>query len=131
MKIVFDTEALLVFYLGEKGGDQVKMYLEKVQGGEIEGLLNVVNLAELYYILFRRSPQVAEEKETNLRAYGIRMVPVLDGKLWKEAGKTKGEHALSLADAFAVATAKVEKAKLVTGRDEEFNRLNVDLIRIG
>lgn len=130
MRIVFDTEALLIFYLGEKGGDQVKMYLEKVQGREIEGLLNIVNLTELYYILYRRSPQVAEEKEANLRAYGIRMVSVLDGELWKEAGKIKGEQAMSLADAFAVATAKVEKAKLVTGRDEEFDRLNVDLIRI-
>jgi predicted nucleic acid-binding protein len=130
VKIVFDTEALLIFYLGEKGGDQVKMYLERVQGREIEGLLNIVNLTELYYVLYRKSPKVAEEKEANLRAYGVKMLPVSDGKLWKEAGKIKGEHAVSLADAFAVATAKVEKAKLVTGRDEEFNRLRVELIRI-
>ena len=131
-KIVFDTEALLIFYLGEKGADQVKTYLEKIQGKEIEGLLNIMNLTELYYILYRKSPKVAEEKEANLRAYGIGIVPILDSKLWKEAGKIKGEHAMSIADAFAVATAKVEKAKLVTGRDEELNnlKLNVDLIRI-
>ena len=131
-KIVFDTEALLIFYLGEKGADQVKTYLEKIQGKEIEGLLNIVNLTELYYILYRKSPKAAEEKEANLRAYGIGIVPVLDSKLWKEAGKIKGKHAKSIADAFAVATAKVEKAKLVTGRDEELNKLklNVDLIRI-
>lgn len=130
IKIVFDTEALLIFYLGEKGAEQVKTYLEKIQDKEIEGLLNIVNLTELYYILYRKSPQVAEEKETNLRAYGIKVVPVSDSKLWKEAGKIKGEHAMSIADAFAVATAKVEKAKLVTGGDEEFNKLNVNLIRI-
>lgn len=131
-KIVFDTEALLIFYLGENGADHVKTYLEKVQDKEIEGLLNIVNLTELYYILYRKSPKVAEEKEANLRAYGIGIVPVLDSKIWKEAGKIKGEHALSIADAFAVATAKVEKAKLITGRDEEINnlKLNVDLIRI-
>jgi len=132
-KIVFDTEALLIFYLGERGADQVKTYLEKIQDKEIEGLLNIVNLTELYYILYRKSPKVAEEKEANLRAYGIGIVPVLeDSKLWKEAGKIKGEHAMSIADAFAVATAKVEKAKLLTGRDEELNKLklNVDLIRI-
>ncbi len=132
IKIVFDTEALLIFYLGEKGAEQVKTYLEKIQDKEIEGLLNIVNLTELYYILYRKSPKVAEEKEANLRAYGIRIIPVSDSKLWKEAGKIKGEHAMSLADAFAVATAKVEKAKLVTGGDEEFNKLklNVNLIRI-
>ncbi len=131
-KIVFDTEALLIFYLGENGADQVKTYLEKIQGKEIEGLLNIVNLTELYYILYRKSPKVAEEKESNLRAYGVGIVPILDSELWKEAGKIKGEHAMSIADAFAVATAKIEKAKLITGRDEELNKLklNVDLIRI-
>lgn len=37
---------------------------------------------------------------------------------------------MSLADAFAVATAKVEKAKLITGRDKEFSKLSVDQIRM-
>ncbi len=62
MRIVFDTEALLVFYLGEEGGDQVKKYLEKIQRGEIEGLLNIVNLTELYYILYRRAQGLLKKK---------------------------------------------------------------------
>lgn len=65
----------------------MKTYLENVQGGEVEGLLNVVNLTEFYYILFRRSPEVAEEKEANLRAYGIRLVPVLDDRALERSGK--------------------------------------------
>ena len=130
MSVVFDTEALLAFYLGEPGGKEVERRLVKMTKGEIRGYLNIINLTELYYILYRRSPHIAEEKERNLRGYGLEIVPVDDNGLWKEAAKTKGEHALSLADAFTIATAKVKKANLLLGRDTEFNGIDVTIERI-
>jgi predicted nucleic acid-binding protein len=130
MSIVFDTEALLAFYLGEQGGKEVEKRLVKIMKGEIRGYLNLINLTELYYILYRRSPDLAEEKERNLRGYGLEIVPVDDNGLWKEAAKTKGRHTLSLADAFAVATAKVKKANLLVGRDAEFDSIDVSIERI-
>ena len=130
MSIVFDTEALLAFYLGEQGGKEVEKRLVKITKGEIRGYLNLINLTELYYILYRRSPDLAEEKERNLRDYGLEIVPVDDNGLWKEAAKTKGRHPLSLADAFAVATAKVKKANLLVGRDAEFDGIDVMIERI-
>jgi len=130
MSIVFDTEALLAFYLGEQGGKEVEKRLVKITKGEIRGYLNLINLTELYYILYRRSPDLAEEKERNLRGYGLEIVPVDDNGLWKEAVKTKGRYALSLVDAFAVATAKVKKANLLVGRDAEFDGLDVSIERI-
>jgi predicted nucleic acid-binding protein len=130
VSVVFDTEALLTFYLGEPGGKNVERYLTKMMKGEIKGYLNIINLTELYYILYRRSPDLAEEKERNLRDYGLKIVPVDDNELWKEAAKTKGTHALSLADAFAVATAKVKKANLLVGRDAEFHNMGISIERI-
>ena len=130
MSLVFDTEALLAFYLGEPSGKEVERRLVKITKGEIRGYLNIINLTELYYILYRRSPDIAEEKERNLRGYGLEIVPVDDNRLWKEAAKTKGKHALSLADAFAIATAKVKKANLLLGRDTEFNGIDVTIERI-
>jgi len=130
MRIAFDTEALLAFYLGEQGGERVKAYLEKIQDGEAEGLLNIINLTELYYILHRKDPAVAEDKEANLRSYGLKIVTVTDDKLWKEAGVIKAKHAIALVDAFAVATAKVKTAQLVTGRDKEFKGIDVEIIGI-
>ena len=130
MSLVFDTEALLAFYLGEPSGKEVERRLVKITKGEIRGYLNIINLTELYYILYRRSPDIAEEKERNLRGYGLEIVPVDDNRLWKEAAKTKGKHALSLADAFAIATAKVKKANLLLGRDTEFNGIDITIERI-
>ena len=131
MSVVFDTEALLAFYLGEVGGEEVMKLLTEVQEGKVQGYLNIVNLSELYYILYRKSPMMAEEKERNLRGFGLEIVSVIDDQLWKEAAKMKGKQALSLADAFAAATAKVLKAKLLTSRDEEFRSLEIPIKRVG
>lgn len=130
MSVVFDTEALLVFYLDEPGSATVQEYLEKIQKRRTTGYLNIVNLTEFHYILYRRDPELAEDKERSLRAFGLEMVPVLDDELWRVAANIKAKHALSLADAFAAATAKVKRAKLVTGRDEEYRSVGISLLRV-
>lgn len=50
--------------------------------------------------------------------------------MWREAARVKTKHSLSLADAFAVATAESCKSKLVVGSDEEFRQLKIQLLRI-
>ena len=127
--VVFDTESLLIFYLDEKGSNTVENLLKKVSRKEIKGLLNVVNLTEFYYILYRKDAVMAEEKVRNLKAYGIKIVPA-SNSIWKEAGKIKAKYAIPLGDAFAAATAIIKKDKLVVGRDEDFNKIDVPLIKV-
>jgi predicted nucleic acid-binding protein len=121
--LTFDSEAILAFYLGETGGAVVRDSLEKIQNREIEGYINIVNLAEIYYVLARIDPKIAEEKQRNLRLYGLKVVPVEDDGLWREAALIKSKHSLSIADAFAVATAQALKSKLVVGSDKELKNL--------
>jgi ribonuclease VapC len=128
--VVFDTEALLIFYLDERGASRAQEYLENVQQGKTAGYLNIVNLAEFHYILYRRDPQLAEEKERNLRAFNLEIIPILDDELWRVAATIKAKHALSLADAFAAATAKVKGARLVTGRDQEYRSVGIPLVKL-
>jgi len=130
LNIVFDTEALLIFYLDEPGAETVREMLERTQKGQSKGYLNIVNLTEFKYILQRHDPQLAEEKERNLRAFGLEIIPVLDNELWKVAAAIKAEHRLSLADSFAAATARTKRAKLVTGRDEEYKSAGIPLVRL-
>jgi len=129
-RLTFDSEAILAFYLGEEGGEFVRDSLGKVQNGDAEGYMNILNLTEIYYILFRVDPELAEEKQRNLRLYGLKVIPVEDDSLWREAARIKGRHALSLADAFAVATAKSFESKLVVGSDKEFREINIQLLKI-
>ena len=129
-RYTFDSEAVLAFYFGEKGGDTVRDLLERVRSGAAEGYINIINLTEIYYILSRVSPELAEEKTSNLRLNSLKVVPVEDNGLWREAAHVKAKHPLSLADAFAVATAKAFKSKLVVGSDREFKKLNIQLLKI-
>lgn len=129
MKVVFDAEVILKFYLDEAGAEIVEGYLSKVRNGEIEGFMSVINLAELYYILRRKSLEIAGEKLKNLKNFSVKQVDV-KGDSWKEAAEIKAMHSLSLADAFAVATAKQLNAKLLIGRDVEFEGVKVDVVRI-
>ncbi len=131
MNIVFDTQALLILYLGEEGAEKVAGMLKQILEQKITGYMNVVNLAELYYILSRKSKKIAEEKEMHIRRFGVKIVPVQDDALWREAALLKAKHSLSLADAFAASTAKVLDAKLTTGNDPHFDNLGIEIERMG
>jgi predicted nucleic acid-binding protein len=130
LSVVFDTEPLLVFYKGEEGDTEVEELLNQVVEGSLKAHINVVNLTELYYILHRYSPEAAEEKTRNLRAFGVNVVPILDDTLWRLAATIKSRHPMSLADAYAAATAQATGSKLVVGRDAEFNDLDLEMIEI-
>jgi predicted nucleic acid-binding protein len=125
-----DSEAIIAFYLDEEGADVVEDCLEQVQRGAAEGYINIINLTEIYYILSRVSPELAEQTERKLRLFGLKVVPVEDNGLWRKGANVKANHSLSLADAFAVATAETFKSKLVVGNDKEFRELNIQLLRI-
>ena len=127
MSVVFDTRAILALYLDEKGGDRVAKLLVDVRDGKIHGYMNIVNMTELFYILQRKSGALAEEKERNIKSYKVKIVPVDSrSNLWREAALIKSENSLSLADAFAAATAISLKSRLVTS-DKEFDKIGKKL----
>jgi len=129
-KYTFDSEAILAFYLGEKGGEVTQSILEQIKGGEAEGNISIINLTEIYYILARVDPNLPKSVEKKLRLMGLKVVPVEDDDLWRHAAIIKAKHRLSLADAFAAATAEKQKTALVIGTDKEFDELSIKLLKI-
>ena len=130
MNYVFDTEAILKFYLGEDGAPKVLELLKRVQDKKDKGYVSVINLTEFYYILYRKNPEIAKQKVENLLSFGLVPSEVKDDDLWREAGKLKALHNIPLADAFAAATANHLKATLVAGKDADFEGVDVDIMRV-
>jgi predicted nucleic acid-binding protein len=128
--LTFDSEPLLAFFLGEPGGKDVSDFLAKIQRKEIEGFINVVNLTEVYYILYRLNASLADKNIGALGHLGLTVVSVQDDDLWRTAAKIKASHSLSLGDAFAVATAQKQESTLVIGSDKEFDDLTIRTLRI-
>lgn len=130
MKYVFDTEVLLKFYLGEEGAPKVLELFKRVQVKKAKGYISLINLTEFYYILYRKSPEIAKQKVENLKSFGLIPYEVKNDDLWRRAGELKALHNIPLADAFAAATANHLKATLVAGKDADFDGIDVNMMRI-
>jgi predicted nucleic acid-binding protein len=128
--LTFDTEPIVAFFFGEPGAKPVIDLLQKIQNNDAEGYINVVNLTEVYYAIARRDAKAAENKLKTLRVFGLKVVPVTDNGLWREAALIKNKYLLSLGDCFAAATAQALKSKLVVGTDRELKNLPLELIKI-
>ncbi len=126
MAPVLDSFALLSFLRGEPGEDKVAALLERAGERDQPLHMSLVNYAEVQYMTIRKSGAANwEEIARELPALPITFHPI-DFHLTDLAADFKARFKLSLADAFAAALAKREKADLVTG-DPEFQALEKEI----
>ena len=120
---IFDSYALICFFLGEPGADFVKGLLRKkdeVKQSRIK--LSLVNWGEVYYSISRNKGKVfAQEVLTLIDQYPIELVG-LDRDFVYQAAQIKASYAISYADSFTAALAMREGGTIVTG-DPEFRKL--------
>lgn len=104
----------------EPGAQIVENLLVEAHRKHEKLLLHEVNLAEAYYLSIRR---VGEEQTRSLAAQlltlPIQVISTTPEILW-QAALLKARYPLSLADAFAIASAITLDAAVVTG-DPEFH----------
>ncbi len=123
---VLDSFALLAYLRGEAGGDVVRDLLEKASEKDQPLHMTEVNYAEVKYITLRKQgAAVWNAISEALPALPIQF-HVADRALSNQAADFKVRHAMSLADAFAAALARLRKAELVTG-DQEFKSLESEI----
>jgi ribonuclease VapC len=124
--LIFDSSALLSYFLGEEGATEVQKLLKKAVHGDVPLLLSPINLGEIYYIISRREGQdKAQDVVKMLEDLFFEIQPV-DPETALSAAKLKIVHGLGYADCFAAALALKEKGDLVTG-DKDFKPLEREL----
>lgn len=117
--VVLDAWAVLAFLQREgQASVIVRRLLRRAARGNVRLTMNVINLGEVYYRLIQIAGQdEADARLRRIRRLPIDVVPAREG-LALSAARIKAAHPISYADAFAVATANVEKARLATGDPE-------------
>jgi uncharacterized protein len=127
---IVDSWAILAFLRAEEpGAAAMRRYLRRAQSGNLRLLLNVVNLGEVFYRLLQLTDEAkADERLAQVKALPIDIVPARES-LVLEAARVKAAHPLSYADAFAVATGRMEKAPVLTG-DPEILALPATVVRV-
>ena len=121
-RILFDSYAILKFYQDEDGADEVERLLVSTHRGDVSGFMSEINLGEVYYMTIRRlGLEQAKEYLEQFYELGVEVVsPSSDIIL--AASEIKAEYAISYADCFAVATARIRDASIATG-DPEFKKV--------
>ncbi len=130
---VFDTEAIIAFLYNEPGHEAVADLLDEVFTGSADGFLTETNASEVFYLVARfegvdDAPTDASlrEADRDIRALE-RQGLELEAADWRLAAEVKADGSISLADAYAVALAHERDATLVTGADDDFDELPIEV----
>jgi len=124
---VFDAEPLVALRYDEDGAESVEGILEDVYDGDSTAAMSVVTATELRYVIGRAEGDIRAGVRT-VRDHvdgGVELVPVRSHGL--TAARVKMDGNISLGDSFSAALAHEEGAKLVIGKDDEFDSLPVDV----
>jgi predicted nucleic acid-binding protein len=123
-RYVLDAWAVLAHLQQEEpaGSEVQALYKEAIPGAgdepSVQLFMSVINLGEIYYRIARvKGDGVADQTIQMLYRTPLQMIPATEVRVFA-AARLKGKHAISYADAFAVATAMELAAILVTGDPE-------------
>jgi predicted nucleic acid-binding protein len=117
---VLDSFAILAYLGGEAGMKRVKQLLQTAEGGACQLVLPLINLGEVVYITERqRGLPRAQAVLAMLEQLPLEVLPA-SREAVLAAAHVKANHALSYADAFAVAAAQTLGGTILTG-DTEFH----------
>lgn len=122
MNFVLDSSAVIAFFNDESGADNIEKLLNRASKSECTLLMHNASVAEFYYDFLRRgTKQDAALGSEILTAYPITFIDTISTDLIKQIGHFKSRYKISFADAFVLATAKLNNAKVLTSDHHEFD----------
>ncbi|HEC76556.1 MAG TPA: type II toxin-antitoxin system VapC family toxin [Thermoplasmatales archaeon] len=124
--VLIDSWAWIEYFRGSKSGEKVRKYIE----GREKAIISAINIAEVYrWILSFYDEKIAEKKIEVMKERCF-VIPV-DEEIAIMSAKIKHNENLGLGDAIIYATARKEKASLLTGDYDFKNKKNVIFIEHG
>jgi uncharacterized protein len=118
--LVLDSWAMIAWLQGEEPArSKVREILEGAAGASSGDVgMSMINVGEVFYLLAkRRGAAIAERFLSEVPTMPIQSL-VPDRRLILDAARLKSRFPISYADAFAVETARRQRAALVTGDPE-------------
>jgi predicted nucleic acid-binding protein len=114
-----DACALIALINKEPEADMVDDLIQRAVAGEAALNMSIINLTEVHYgYLHERGAEEAERILNRILSYPIRVISVITEPVFRKAAFFKASYSISLADAYACATAWWTHSTLVT-KDHE------------
>jgi predicted nucleic acid-binding protein len=125
---LLDSFALLAYLNDEPGGKRVQEILELAKGHKCRLVMSLINLGEVLYLTERtRGLPTAQSVQALVESLPLDLLEASRDLIF-DAAHIKASHALSYADAFAIASAIRENAIILTG-DPEYEAAD-DLVKV-
>jgi predicted nucleic acid-binding protein len=119
MDYTLDACALIALVNKESEAGMVDELIQKAVVGDAALNMSIINLTEVYYgYLHDRGKEEADRILNRILSYPIRVINVVTDAVFRQAAYYKATYAVSLADAYACATAWWTRSTLVT-KDHE------------
>ena len=123
---VFDASALVTYLEDRPGAERVERALAEARDNNARISMSVVNWGEVYSHVWRwRGPQAAERVLAQIDQLPMSLLEA-DRVLSLQAATLRARYRLPYADCFAAATARKEKARLVTS-DADFQTVEREI----
>jgi predicted nucleic acid-binding protein len=121
---VMDACALIAFLRDETGAEIVTTILKSADVGIAEIQMNNLNLLEVYYDIYRWiGKEKADEELAMIRELPIIIRLELSDVVFREAGRLKATHRISLADSVALAEASISGGTLLSADHHEMDAI--------
>jgi predicted nucleic acid-binding protein len=123
-KFVLDACALIAFLQDEPGAEKTAAALISAREQEATVYMNVVNLLEVYYDIYRSTDKAkADEELVMIKKLPIEIETEISDNIFTEAGRLKASYKISLADSIALAQALATGGELMTADHHEFDAI--------
>ena len=118
---VLDASPMIAYLRAESGGEVVRSLL---MDPNAKCVAHAINVMEVYYDFLRISDgEAAEAAIASLLTDGVVIRDEMDPEFWKDAGRLKVNHKLSVADTFCLALARRLGCELYTTDHHEMDPL--------
>jgi PIN domain nuclease of toxin-antitoxin system len=119
---VLDACALLALLRNETGADIVADAINEANYKTKLLSMHKANMFEVYYDIFRIAEKtIADKVIAKVKKSPIQIIPDISDCLFEEMGRLKPLYKISFADTFALATASINKAQLITADHHEMD----------
>jgi len=119
--LVLDACALVAILKDENGADIVADAYVKAEKGEVEIIMNRINLLEVYYGFYHDKGKKYADKIMDGVSRSIVSIKEFDKDIFPIAGRLKASYRISLADSIALAQAIISQGELLTSDHHEFD----------
>jgi len=124
LNYIFDACSLIALFKKENGSDKIRALLDEALTGQADIYMNIVNLIEIHYILYRA---LGKEKSSlileQVYALPIKFINTIDEVIFTETSRLKAQYAIPLGDAIGLATAIKINGAFVTADHSDFEEI--------